>query len=639
MEEDQGFRSSSSVLIALSSLTPPSPVLSPTQLPTTLTSGEIPIFLDYVDQVAGSSFHEHEHRAGCSDFDVDVPLSSTIGTLSTRLHRNSWILEPWSSTPGKRDTFGGATDPASGLATGTHPLAGAPEPECLMTDDHSQFTVSAYLSSSSSHSIGKFEVLSASTLDDDRKGGHATYLEDEGPSLDHPVLVHKPIISHTSPSPSSSHSYLLSNPLPLRPRLTVKSSSSCPSSPRSLENQSKVADNENGGDALGASHIRHATVESLPEFLRSSQGSRIYHISTSARGFRFKQSLPMSLAWLDATSFIELLIDQEGFRAVQARFKFTGYSNRRSWHPYGNDLDNMAQFRPISRQMFNFHYATLEALPVLRRVAVNGDEARDYITRQASLGLKYNGVYTVRGNEVPSLPGTFGNGDTPVKLRWKFEYFVDDRRFDAIGKKIVDGEKILTPLTFSCSPLLLHPFQGKRITMMHIVKKSVATRLVAEKMEPPSPSPAPKPISAHPLAKSSVWNMHRRTKSHVPSPTKDFDRQRKPGIVPVSQDVDARRMEGSYGGQIRRRRVSSAGEWGRPRPDVASPNPNDAQWRGSSPGYATRHIIPRSHLAHLLDLETENMPLATVSPPPMDTSGFQPLKPSPRHRQARVLRS
>jgi hypothetical protein len=475
--------------------------------------------------------------------------------------------------------------------------------------------------------------------------------------LEHPVLVHKPDIAQTLPPPSHSDlRYLLSNPLPHRSRQVANSSSSCPSSPRSSRNQSKVVD----CDAFGISHTRSGTVGSLPEVFRSPKCSRASNDSrkpTPSHRLQCSQpSLPISLAWLDRSS-IELSIDQEGFRAVQARFRFTGYSSRHSWDQYGNSPDNVAQFRPISRQIFSFHYAALEALPVLRRITANGDEARDYITRQASLGLKVNGVYTVRGNEAPSLPATFDTGGTPVKLRWKFEYFVDDRKVDATGKKTVDGEKTLTPLTFSCSPLLLHPFQGKRITMIHMVKKRVATKLVAEKMEPPStlspqtPSSTPKPhsqrIPAHVLVRSSVWNMHRRAKSHVPPQTKEHDCQLIPGIsycesppVSVLQDVDVQRVRDPYARSIRRRRASSAGEMDRPCIAVGSPNANDILCRRSSPAHhPARHIIPRSRLAELLDQETENIPLTTASlPAPMDGSGFQPLKPSPRHHHARILK-
>ncbi|KAG6837657.1 hypothetical protein H0H93_004933 [Arthromyces matolae] len=176
---------------------------------------------------------------------------------------------------------------------------------------------------------------------------------------------------------------------------------------------------------------------------------------------------------------VELMIDQEGFRRVLARFKHVGHSTGSS---FGT---SMAQFRPIRRQAFYFHYASLEPLPVLRRITVNGDETRDYISRQASLGLKTNGVYFVQGSETLSFSHV-GEDAQFSKLSWRFEYLVDDRRSDVSGKHTLDGEKILTPLSFSCSPILLHPLQGKQVRLMHIMRKTVIPKLGAEKMEPPS---------------------------------------------------------------------------------------------------------------------------------------------------------
>jgi len=69
----------------------------------------------------------------------------------------------------------------------------------------------------------------------------------------------------------------------------------------------------------------------------------------------------------------------------------------------------------------------------------------------------------------------------------QFEYLVDDRRMDVSGR-IIEGEKVLTPLTFSCSPELLLPAQGKRINIMHVFKKGVALKLSAEKLQPPGTS-------------------------------------------------------------------------------------------------------------------------------------------------------
>lgn len=650
MEEDHCFRSSSSALLALSSLTPPSPVLSPRHLPTTLTSGDIPILLDLVDQVTSSSLYEDDHRASGLSFEACVRPSNsdcTVGTFGpTSICRNSWIPDPWFSTPGNRDTLGGVRGSLSGLALDSHTLSRGPEAGCSITDDHSQITAPAYLLSSSIRTLGVVEALLAPVSGEDRKGENtACQVEDEGSSSDSSVLVQN--IEETSGCSSSYYDlrYLLSlsNTLPHRSRLIVGSSSSCLSSPRSES-------------------LKEVSFESLPEYLRSPKGSRTSHSSktpaTSHELRPFQPSLPPSLAWLDKSS-VELLIDQEGFRAVQARFRFTGYSNRSSWDAHGNNPDNVAQFRPISRQIFNFHYAALEALPVLRRMTVSGDETRDYIMRQASLGLRVNGVYTVRGNEALSLPATFSNGDTHGKLRWKFEYFVEDRKVDATGKKIVDGEKTLTPLTFSCSPLLLHPFQGKRITMIHVVKKSVATKLMAEKMEPPlslstqTSSPAPKcrrqPMPSHSLAKSSVWNIHRRAKSYVPLQLEEHDGQRKSGIGcrnqpnRASQDMNVQRMLDPHARSIRHRRASSAGEMDRPCIGVTLPKSSDVRCHESPPAYhPARNIIPPSHLVDLLDQETdsESIPLAIASPPPpMNVSSFQPLKPSPRHHHVRVLRA
>ncbi|KAF9469841.1 hypothetical protein BDZ94DRAFT_1134003, partial [Collybia nuda] len=71
-----------------------------------------------------------------------------------------------------------------------------------------------------------------------------------------------------------------------------------------------------------------------------------------------------------------LLIDQEGFRSVHARFKFSGYS-KQTCDTYDGDE---VQFRPITRQVFYFHYAPFDGLPVLRRVTINEEESRDYIS-------------------------------------------------------------------------------------------------------------------------------------------------------------------------------------------------------------------------------------------------------------------
>jgi hypothetical protein len=226
-------------------------------------------------------------------------------------------------------------------------------------------------------------------------------------------------------------------------------------------------------------------------------------------------SLPSSLAWLKCIT-VNLLIDQEGFRSVNASFKLAGYTNVAR----GGLETNMVDFMPVQREIYLFHYAPLDSPPILRRISVNNNEARDYISREASLNLKTNGVYTVRGSETCTMNST----DTDSgKLKWKLDYVVQDRRVEGTGK-IMSGEKTITPLTFSCSPFLLHPLQGKKVRLIHMVKKHIVPRLVAEKMELPRQPNSGKADGtivvaaspSHALAKPYMWGLHRRARSHVP---------------------------------------------------------------------------------------------------------------------------
>lgn len=58
---------------------------------------------------------------------------------------------------------------------------------------------------------------------------------------------------------------------------------------------------------------------------------------------------------------------------------------------------------------------------------------RDYISREGSLGIKNNGVYSLRGTEDKG------------RILWQFMYFVDDRR-NAAGEKM-SGEKVCNPIS------------------------------------------------------------------------------------------------------------------------------------------------------------------------------------------------
>jgi hypothetical protein len=311
------------------------------------------------------------------------------------------------------------------------------------------------------------------------------------------------------------------------------------------------------------------------------------------------------------------------------------------------ELD-VAMFMPTTKQAYRFHYAPFEGLPILRRLTINGDENHDFLSRQAYLGLKSKGVYIVHGTEVASpaavssgssisvdnaLEMAHASGRTPEqsKLYWWFEYSIEDRKADQPGRSL-DGERVLIPLTFTCSPQLIHPSQGKKIKLIHIVRKSVIPKLVAERKQqsshhfetrtlalPPLRTPFTSKMSLEnqfiplSLAKSQAWNLHRRSHSNPREHSLADVR------VKISEDNDFKGDPshspeiGSNSKSTHRRRASSA---------EAHPK--------------LRHIMPPSRLRQLLeegrsDHDTRgngsfNKP---VSSPPLD---FFPLKPSPRFR-------
>jgi hypothetical protein len=212
--------------------------------------------------------------------------------------------------------------------------------------------------------------------------------------------------------------------------------------------------------------------------------------------------LPASLSWLQSTT-LEVMIDQEGFRMIKPVFRFAGYSRPTSMESDVISLDvhlvsATADFMPLQRKSFAFHHSALETPPVLRRLMVNGDRSRDYLSRQAYLILKANGPYTVQGTEPLQSSRLLSVAEPPV-LAWRFDYFVGDRRTEA--GRIIPGEKTLTPLSFTCSPALLQPTQAKKIRVVHVVKKSVVAKLTATKMESPMPpSPCPPVPGAMPFS-------------------------------------------------------------------------------------------------------------------------------------------
>lgn len=198
-------------------------------------------------------------------------------------------------------------------------------------------------------------------------------------------------------------------------------------------------------------------------------------------------TLPTSLSWLENIR-LQLWIDQEGFRLVQPIFHLSGYS----YTPGDSGPDNAflhgtLEFCPVEQQAYFFYHATLDPAPTLRKLTTQDDESRDYISRQATLAIKSNGVYSVSGSEVvgpakpssPTLPHMSVHHQDQLKLHWRFEYAVEDR----LAGKTRPGEKALTPLSFSCTPGLLHPSNGKKIKLMQVFKKGLAPKLASAKIQ------------------------------------------------------------------------------------------------------------------------------------------------------------
>ena len=238
--------------------------------------------------------------------------------------------------------------------------------------------------------------------------------------------------------------------------------------------------------------------------------------------------IPHHLAWMQSVT-ISLCIDQEGFRAVFPTFKLAAFTNpalpihtssaqmqrlfaggnggdmggvstkQLSELMYQTSMDadlavnfdgGMAEFVPLKRERFVFHHSTLDIPPAIRRLSVNGDESKDYLSKHAYLSVKSSGgpqVYAVCGSEVRRWSGgddTAGQseGCSPIKLEWRFEYTVEDKR-KADGTRAGDGEKFLTPVRFSCSPGLLHPKQGRKVTVLSVWRKNIQPGLVAGKVD------------------------------------------------------------------------------------------------------------------------------------------------------------
>ena len=215
---------------------------------------------------------------------------------------------------------------------------------------------------------------------------------------------------------------------------------------------------------------------------RSMRSVRSSHISSPlaspAAKTKTTRNLPGVLAWLESTR-IELWVDQEGAHAVRQVFKLAGFTTGRANACDAVNLVDaltygLAEFMPMMRRSFIFDSGKSDVLPTLRRVTIVDDEARDYVSQQATLAMSSDGAFSVNGTEYFDLQ----RHQAPLVLRWRFEYFVQS------GPR--ESEKTLTPLRFSCSPGLLHPTHGrKQGKFQQLFKRSSSTRLFADKIEVP----------------------------------------------------------------------------------------------------------------------------------------------------------
>lgn len=431
---------------------------------------------------------------------------------------------------------------------------------------------------------------------------------------------------------------------------TFRSSLSRPSSPLSSpalsrtgpRTRTKSSTTTKSNDSGCSGHSGHSARSN-----QSAQSARINGLLSPLRELSMQvPGLPPVLSWLQPVQ-LELWIDQEGFRLARPIFTLSGYTITSSPDHDPDVVEALtygsAEFRPTERRQFIFHHHTLDPPPVLRKLTLAGDDSRDYLSRQASLAIKANGVYSVSGTESfesgPPSPHNSAQPNSayhqPLKLTWRFDYLVED----GTGKAKT-GDKILTPLTFACSPGLLHPTHGKKIRIIQVMKKNLTPKLTSEKMEVPRPALRIRvqtdppgeaqsyPRDAHAKAShTSPLFGHRRTQSTSAQPLLSLGNQNSSG------------PEGNRSGAKKNRTTSLAiGLRGEPRPaqSLVAGDPlltSLSANRRNSPGPAddplsqlSRHILPPTDLAHILD-EASRHPetYATVStslrPPPRTRHG------------------
>ena len=146
----------------------------------------------------------------------------------------------------------------------------------------------------------------------------------------------------------------------------------------------------------------------------------------------------------DAPPAISLVIDQEGFREVEASLVFARFI------PDTHSFEYLvAQKAPLP-----YNCSKMQNDPVLRKLMVPVYGEKDFLTRQACLSITNNGVWEVCGKE-----GRNG--------LWRFTYEVEDRL--SLTGKAKPGEKNIVPLRFTCSPEVLD--SSRRVSVRSIIQE------------------------------------------------------------------------------------------------------------------------------------------------------------------------
>lgn len=492
----QSLHNTASVLHALDNLLPPSPDISIRHdLSSLCSSGEIPVFLH-------------------SGIQVSVSFSSSNSRQSLA------ILELKDSRRAQGDEVADRipTPPGTAGTTGTFGIRSFEEGLIQHTEDILDDYVlhPLEITSPTLHATERLESVKPTV--DDLNECPAVLAQPTSPvlsasephSADRVRLLESigspqtPIKTRTRSSPNHLHRASPSRSVPF---VALAQSMAAPSSspPALIKNSPKRRHRPRGGST--------ATVMSIDSTLSAASAAEpalVQHKplqtqSLPADNSSRRQSLPVSLAWLKDI-IIELYFDQEGYRVVRPAFRLAGYTGPRDVDKDEASSMNhhlcsgQADFIPLKREIFSFHHAALETAPVFRRLTMKDDDSHDYISKQASLSLKSNGVYTVHGTESSHSHSPFHfdlssehdvshSSNHHTTLHWRLDYIVSDKRTDK--GKLVHGEKTITPLTFSCSPGLLHESHRKKIGFRHMVKKSFVPKLTAERVEVPGLPPVP----------------------------------------------------------------------------------------------------------------------------------------------------